>query len=92
MKVKGLKNLHLRAHARWALDIDYADKLNEKDKAWLRQFLDEYYASGVRRPGNIHSPEQLKECWKTDKQRERAKCVMSLGLADFTEDKEAKKS
>lgn len=30
----------------WAVNSDYADKLNPEDKKWLDQFNDEYYRNG----------------------------------------------
>lgn len=71
------------------LDVDYADRLNEKDRAWLAQFLDEFYMSGSRKPGkNVHDDERLRQCWREYKQRQRSGCAIlynqsrELGLND----------
>lgn len=52
------------------IDFDYIDKLNEEEKKWLNQFVDEYInASFKRGRKRIHRPKKLVIVLKSGKKR-----------------------
>ena len=49
--------------------MDYVEKLNPEERAWLDTFTDEYYLSKSKK--TLHSQDQLRERWRAYKQNAR---------------------
>lgn len=85
-KYPGLKpHLNLKTRADW-LDMDYLDKLNDKEKAWLNAFVEEEINAKFN-----HTGKKLNKN-KRDKRRiysannARNRCVFTKAKATFTLD------
>lgn len=65
------------------IDYDYIDKLNEKEKAWLNKFTEEYVHDNLDRENlrkNLHRNKRLKkDC--DDRNNARNRCVMTRDKA-----------
>jgi len=55
------------------LDFDYIDKLNEKDKKWLNNFVEEYNNADFRHKGKkLHTTKKTKrDCYNRNNARNR---------------------
>lgn len=66
------------------VDVDYADKLGPKEKAWLAKFLNEYYNNNVKKndPIAIHNTKKLRsKCYSAENQRNRD--LMNVGHREY---------
>lgn len=65
-------------------DLDYIDKLSEKEKAWLNKFMDEYVNDNLDRKNlknNLHKTKKLKkDC--DDRNNSRNRCVLTKSKAN----------
>lgn len=75
----GLRKLKKRPQLNWLLDQDYVERLSDEEKQWLARFNNEFYLSATSSKDNVQSDEQLRDSWKTYKQRQRAECAISMG-------------
>ena len=54
---------------RWRVEIDYEDRLSDKDKAWLARFNNEFHGGDFSKPGpRLHrTKEQRRAIWRDSK-------------------------
>lgn len=55
------------------IDFDYIDQLNDKEKQWLSNFMEEYMSGNFKHPGRIFhkSHKSKKECYHRNNARNR---------------------
>lgn len=51
------------------IDFDYIHKLNEDEKKWLNQFVDEYINANFKKRKRIHKPKKITIILKSGKKR-----------------------
>ena len=63
---------------RWKNDFDYIDKLSEKEKVFLNDFIEEYYLANFQQPGKkLHKTKEAKRKIYYENNVSN-RCVMSL--------------
>lgn len=61
----------LPRYMRWQMDVDYAESLPPEERAWLHQFLDEYYRAERRYDERLHDLPAINEAMRRKRCAER---------------------
>lgn len=75
------------------IDFDYVEKLNDKEKAWLNSFCEEYHNANMKHPGKkIHkTKKQQRDCYTMNNARNRdiltrsKACGKAISIHEVTE-------
>ncbi|MEO0271665.1 MAG: hypothetical protein ABIM30_01075 [candidate division WOR-3 bacterium] len=72
VKNVGLKKEFFAKHKRELLDVDYLNKLTNKELAWLSVFFEEYAGARFNHPKKkLHKPHHRKEIYNNNNSRAR---------------------
>jgi hypothetical protein len=77
------KSLHKRGYKGkgWKIDHDFKDKLNDKEKEFYNNFLEEFYGANFNHEGKIINKGKAKRKKSYDNNNSANRCVVTKGNA-----------